>query len=277
VEERGKETRVRRSLTDDEMKRLLACSGERKLFYLTAVHTGLRRKELRDLEWGDVLLIEKPSLRVRGSTTKNKKSCTIPMHPELAVEFRKLDAPKDLSLRVFVGPRFPTRYTRQRDFKNADIAHRDQHGRIADLHALRHTLNTRLQNAGVSMRTAMEVMRHSDPRLTSRVYTDTMALPTTEAIRMLAGFLPDAQIDAHILGAAGHLLARADIEEPIETRAEVSSAEAERRSPASSGTDWQNCENGSSGSILLDRLQREAGFWVGAPLRARILRAAGEP
>ena len=28
---------------------------------------------------------------------------------------------------------------------------------------------------------------------------------------------------------------------------------------------------------LLDRLQREAGFWIGAPLRARILRTAGEP
>ena len=28
---------------------------------------------------------------------------------------------------------------------------------------------------------------------------------------------------------------------------------------------------------LLDRLQREAGFWVGAPLRARILQPAGEP
>jgi hypothetical protein len=236
-------------LTDDEMKRLPACSGERKLFYLTAVHTGLRRNELKELEWGEVLLSDKPSLRVRGSTTKNEKSCTIPMHPELAAEFRKVEAPANLSSPVFVGSRFPTRYTRQRDFKNAGIPHRDQHGRVADLHALRHTLNTRLQSAGVSMRTAMEVMRHSDPRLTSRVYTDTMALPTTEAIGMLVGFLPDAQIDAHISGAKGHSLSSADIEAPVETHSEVPVAEDERRSPSSSDTNWQRCENGSSGRI----------------------------
>jgi integrase len=249
VEERGQEKRVRRSLTDDEMKRLLTSSGERKLFYLTAVHTGLRRDESKKLEWGDVFLGDKPSLRVRGSTTKNKKSCTIPMHPELAAEFRKIEVPANLALRVFVGAKYPTRYTRQRDFKNAGIPHIDQHGRIADLHALRHTLNTRLQSAGVGMRTAMEVMRHSDPRLTSRTYTDAMALPTTEAIGMLPSFLHDAQIDAHISGAAGHSLASADIKAPIVMHSQVPIDETEKHAPASSGTEWQETGNGSSGRI----------------------------
>ena len=249
VEERGNETRVRRSLTDDEMKRLLACSGERKLFYLTAVHTGLRRNELKELEWGDVLLIDKPGLRVRSSTTKNKKSCTIPMHPELAAEFRKVEVPANLSLRVFVGSRFPTRYTRQRDFKNAGIPHRDQLNRVADLHSLRHTLATRMQKAGVPMRIAMEAMRHSDARQTAGTYTDVMALPTAEALGGLTGFLHDAQIDAHISGAAGHSLSPADIQAPTGVQSQVPVNEDGRHSPASSGTDWQKCENGSSGRI----------------------------
>jgi hypothetical protein len=171
------------------------------------------------------------------------------MHPELAAEFRKSEVPSNLALRVFVGSKYPTRYTRQRDFKNAGIPHIDQHGRIADLHALRHTLNTRLQSAGVGMRTAMEVMRHSDPRLTSRTYTDATALPTTEAIGMLPSFLHDAQIDAHVAGAKGHSLSPADIEASVETHSEVPVVEDERHSPASIGTDGQKCENGSSGRI----------------------------
>ncbi|MGC8553619.1 MAG: hypothetical protein ACP5O7_12260, partial [Phycisphaerae bacterium] len=44
---------------------------------------------------------------------------------------------------------------------------------------------TNLGRAGVSIRTAMEVMRHSDPRLTTRTYTDGTLLPTAEAVESL--------------------------------------------------------------------------------------------
>jgi len=46
VETRGKEVRVRRAFTDDDFGRLLAVAGERKVVYLAAWLTGLRRSEL---------------------------------------------------------------------------------------------------------------------------------------------------------------------------------------------------------------------------------------
>ena len=46
----GKETFKRRALTDDEVKRLLEVSEARRPIYLTALLTGLRRKEINSLE-----------------------------------------------------------------------------------------------------------------------------------------------------------------------------------------------------------------------------------
>jgi integrase len=78
----GKERRVRRALTIDQMQRLVAVSGPRSLAYLLAAHTGLRRAELAALEWGDVMLdAPRPFLRVRAATTKNHKQATISLLP----------------------------------------------------------------------------------------------------------------------------------------------------------------------------------------------------
>lgn len=47
----------------------------------------------------------------------------------------------------------------------------------SDLHGLRKTYGTMLAAAGVSPRVAMELMRHSDMKLTMGVYTDVAQLP----------------------------------------------------------------------------------------------------
>ncbi|MCK4627023.1 MAG: hypothetical protein KAV00_17045 [Phycisphaerae bacterium] len=52
--EQGEKTYQRRALTDDEARRLLDVAGIRRLVYLTAIRTGLRRAELKQLQWGDV-------------------------------------------------------------------------------------------------------------------------------------------------------------------------------------------------------------------------------
>ena len=59
------------------------------------------------------------------------------------------------------------------DWKDAGIALVDEDGRRADFHSLRKTLCTMMQESGVPQRIAQEIMRHSDPRLTTQVYTDT--------------------------------------------------------------------------------------------------------
>jgi integrase len=58
------------------------------------------------------------------------------------------------------------------DLERAGIPFLDGEGRRFDFHALRHTLCTHLRDARVGLRDAMAIMRHSDPRLTMRVYTD---------------------------------------------------------------------------------------------------------
>ena len=61
VQTNGKQARPRRAFTRDEIPRLLAVAGPRKV-YLTAVHTGLRRKELKLMETDNLHLdAEQPS------------------------------------------------------------------------------------------------------------------------------------------------------------------------------------------------------------------------
>jgi len=79
---RGKEKRVRRALSFEEMQSLLDVCGPRKAVYLAAVFTGLRRAELGALQWGDVHLdAPAPYLCVRAATAKNRKEQPVPLHP----------------------------------------------------------------------------------------------------------------------------------------------------------------------------------------------------
>jgi integrase len=189
VEMRGRETRRRRALTLDELRRLLAVAGSRKPVYVTAVYTGLRRGELEQLEWTDIHLddVAQPFIEVRASTTKNHEKATIKLHGDVVAALREKRAKCDeAEERVFTVPKIETFRT---DLDKAGIPYRDQQGRVADFHSLRVTLCTNLHNAGVPERTAMEMMRHSDRRLTDKVYTDTSKLHTWSAVDKLPSVL----------------------------------------------------------------------------------------
>ena len=205
VKTEGRETRERRAFTNDEFKRLLAVAGEHKTAYLMAAHTGLRRSELAKLVWADLHLDEpKPFALVRASTTKNSKAAPMRLHPELATALSELKGgrqPGDLVFELF--PRIE-RF--KRDLAKARIAYQDALGRYADFHALRKTFGTNLAKAGVSRRTAMSLMRHSDGKLTDKIYTDENLLGTETAIEGMPSFLPLPSLIASLeMGAAGHL------------------------------------------------------------------------
>jgi integrase len=86
----GYQVRVRRALSMDEIHSLLASSGERALPYMMALFTGLRRGEMRQLQWADVKLEDKvPVLQVRAATTKNRQSAVIPLTAPLAEALRR--------------------------------------------------------------------------------------------------------------------------------------------------------------------------------------------
>ena len=128
---------------------------------------------------------------------------------ELASELsqiRPLNAnPKD---RVFAG--ILPRIERFRpDLKAAGIEPVDAAGKRVDFHAMRMTFQMFLTLNGESFRVAMECMRHRDPNLTTKAYTDAGLLPTREAINKwplhlqadtlhdTPAFVPDVQSGAH--------------------------------------------------------------------------------
>ena len=194
VEARGRETFKRRALTEAEALALVAHSGDRSLVYMTAMMTGLRRGELRQLRWDDVDLdAEPPRIMARAATTKNRKDATLFLRDDLAAALARVRPSPDATGRVFA--KLPTMEQVRADLSAAGIASRDTSGRVVDLHAMRHTFATHLALGNVSPTVAMRMMRHSDPRLTMVRYTDAGQLPVAAALDVLPKYGPakDAQ------------------------------------------------------------------------------------
>ena len=150
---------------------------ERRLVYMLAVWTGLRRNEIRQLTWGDIHLDTLPGkIALRANTTKSKRADALPVHPQLADELRTwrcLDAePTDR-----VVSTVPSMKCLRADLAMAGIPDIDEAGRYVDFHSLRVSLSTLLAAHRVSPRAAQALMRHTDPRLTAAVYTDEKLLP----------------------------------------------------------------------------------------------------
>lgn len=186
VKVNGDIRRVRRALTDEEVVRLLnVATPTRKVVYRLALLTGLRRGEIAALRWGDVQLDgERPTLTARAATTKNAKAATILLRDDLATALRAIRPnPTDVRAKVFAN--VPDVETLYRDLAKAGIDKKDAQGKWADFHALRHTLGTNLAKVGTPIRVAMEVMRHSDAKLTTKTYTDCSQLPMADVANAL--------------------------------------------------------------------------------------------
>ncbi|MBU6402136.1 MAG: site-specific integrase, partial [Verrucomicrobia bacterium] len=182
----GREVRRRRAYTDDELQRLLAVAGKRRPVYLTAVLTGIRHGELKALRWGDFDLdSDRPSVTVRASVSKNHKQACLPLHPNLVIELRRFRSVNTSAGDLVFGRLVPRSKVVRAHLAAASIVNTDSEGRTADFHSLRHTFCTNLHRAGVSQREAMELMRHSDARLTAKTYTDASLLPLKAAVEKL--------------------------------------------------------------------------------------------
>ena len=177
AETKGKERRLRRALTQHEVDLLIGRSGPRRLAYLLAIYTGLRRGEIKQLSWADVHLeAPKPYLEVRASTTKNGKSAILPLLPLLEQTLRDHFKTKHAHCSKVFRLGVPSAKRLAEDLKACGIPVVDSIGRRVDFHALRHTFGTLLNKAGIPPRVVMELMRHSDMRLTHKTYTDATSL-----------------------------------------------------------------------------------------------------
>lgn len=187
--------RPRRALSVAEFDWLLdhtrskgAIGTERALYYWILGHTGLRWTEIKRLR-RDHLDLEAGAIRLDGSMTKNGKVAQIGLSEQLLANLKDR-----FGMQLGSRPLFrtqPQRLTWMRDLKSARQAHIDAapnpkerkaraegdflkyetvHG-FAYRASLRATFCTHLYHAGVDLRMAQEMMRHSDVSLTANVYT----------------------------------------------------------------------------------------------------------
>jgi integrase len=208
TETRGKEVLERRAYNDGEMQALLDVAGKHRVLYIMAALTGIRHGEFKKLCWGRVNLnADKPSVIVRASVSKNHKQACLPLHPILLAElvrYRPANAsPGDLIFDKLV----PRSELFREHLKAAEIDKKDSLGRVVDFHSFRHTFCTYLHRAGVPLREAMELMRHSDAKLTMKIYADMSLFALQPAVEKLPWnyIKNDTQIDAQKSGVAGLL------------------------------------------------------------------------
>jgi len=194
------EKRERRAVTLEQLEKLVALSADRGVIYLLAGLTGLRRGELEKLQWKDVYLDgDKPCIQARATTTKNGKKSALPLHP-LSVESLKRWKARcphahGTTLVFHSLPRIK-RY--RKDLEAAGIPYVDDRGQVFDFHALRNTYCTLLQINGVPVRETMELMRHSDQKLTTKIYTDAGHLPLRSSVLKIGSVnttAPDTRSD----------------------------------------------------------------------------------
>lgn len=168
--------RGRRPLSPDELRRLLEASPPgRRLIYLVAVSTGFRAGELASLTPSCLCLGEDPPVVVLPARRdKRRQAVRQPIPPEVAAELAAFAAGRAPADRLWPGCWWRRAAEMLRvDLGAAGIAYvvEGPDGPLhADFHALRHTYISLLDRAGVSLKQAMALARHSDPKLTLRRY-----------------------------------------------------------------------------------------------------------
>jgi integrase len=85
-----------------------------------------------------------------------------------------------------------------RDLAFAGIEKRDERGRTACVHSLRHTHATLLTKAGVAPRIVQAALRHASPEFSMRMYVDPKLLDVGGALQVL----PELSILGAVLATA---------------------------------------------------------------------------
>ncbi len=174
----------RRALTPDELRSLIRTTEAgperhgmtgtaRAMLYRLAVETGLRAGELRSLTRASFELhSENPTVTVAAAYSKRRREDTLPLRPELAAELAVYLADKLPTAPAFKMPDADEVAKMIRaDLTAAGIPYRDETGRVADFHALRHTFISNLAAGGVRPKVAQALARHSTITLTMDRYS----------------------------------------------------------------------------------------------------------
>lgn len=186
----------RRTISVAELRKLIAVAErgpayrqmtgpDRALCYRLAVATGLRLSEIatitpRAFDW----TADPPTTTVRAAYTKNGKTATLPLPPDLVSDLRSRASSMSDDTPLFPLPDRGADMLKI-DLKEAGIPYRDANGLVFDFHSLRAETATLADQAGASPRVVQRLMRHSTLALTDRytrprdvdVHKTVLALP----------------------------------------------------------------------------------------------------
>lgn len=148
---------------------------ERAFLYYVAAGTCLRRNELNHIRVKNLFVEEesKAYLTLPASAVKNRKETRIPLFPDLAKAFKNWVLARSLREedRIFCIP-LDINKDFQLDLRFAGIKKENSFGHVAVFHSLRSTGNRIMREANVSAKQRQLFMRHSDIRLTLQTYDD---------------------------------------------------------------------------------------------------------
>ena len=174
----------------------------RSMAYKTLAYTGLRYGELRSITLGQTHLNHTPAyLELKPEHEKSRRGAQLPLPAFLAAELKEytnerlkrlsgdcsafpgafrdkvlFDLPKSIT-RAFnadlehAGLATSTKYKTAAGYTVKAYAKTDQAGRSLDVHCLRHSFISMLALSGASMVETAKAARHTDPRLTLKVYS----------------------------------------------------------------------------------------------------------
>jgi integrase len=165
---------------------------ERAMLYLVAMGTGFRASELASLKPGSFHLgASAPSIVVEASFSKRRRRDEQPIRPDLAAALRPFLAGRPPAEPVWILPEKPGPMLLRKDLEAAGIPWRDDEGRYADFHALRHTYITNIARSGAKVKALVTLARHSDPRLTLRRYAHLGLADLADALDCLPDVPPN--------------------------------------------------------------------------------------
>jgi integrase len=201
-------------LTPDEFNRLVQQLPQReRVMVLVAGTTGLRRSELIALTWQDVdfrtlqLQVKRACVNGHIGETKTRASAKpVPLHRSVAAALEEWKAvtqfskPTDFlfpSMRnngeVPVWPDTLMRKVIRPAAKRGGIV-----GKVLGWHTFRHSLGTNLRFLGVDIKTAQELLRHANSRVTLDLYSQAVSAQKREASAKVAEMLlPCATTSQH--------------------------------------------------------------------------------
>jgi integrase len=180
---------------------------------LIAGTTGVRRSELIALRWKDVdfetqqIMVTRSCVRAKLGETKTVASAKpVPMHPMVAValqDWQKVTPygePTDFlfpSLRrkglIPVWPDMVLQKIIRPALKRAGVT-----GKIVGFHTFRHSLATNLRSLGVDIKTAQELLRHANSRITLDLYTQAVSSDKRAANnKVVEMFFPSPKVLQH--------------------------------------------------------------------------------